>query len=291
MRHVAVFLLLLTLGLGSSTAVAQDDWNTPHEAFRIHGNTYYVGTAGLSAILITSDAGHILIDGGLPQSAVLIEASIRKLGFEPRDVRLLLNSHEHFDHAGGLAALQRATGARVAASPATARALRQGHPTPEDPQYESGLDVKVRFDPIKNVEAIADRTTLRVGPLAITAHFTPGHTPGATTWTWRSCEGTRCVDVVYADSLTPVSDDGFKFTGDAKRPSTVDTFRASIARLEELPCDVFLVPHPTLTDFAAKTARLKGGAAENPFLDPNACRAYATVARKRLEERIALERK
>jgi metallo-beta-lactamase class B len=287
MRYAAVILFLLISR--AVTAVAQDDWNTPHEPFRIFGNTYYVGTAGLTAILITSDAGHILIDGGLPQSAPLIVASIRKLGFEPREVRLILNSHEHFDHAGGLAALQRATGARVSASPAGARALRHGHPTPEDPQYASGLEV--RFDAIQNVEAIADRTTLRIGPLAITAHFTPGHTPGATTWAWRSCEGRRCVDVVYADSLTPVSDEGFKFTGDATHASRVEAFRASIARVEQLPCDVILAPHPALTDLDTKTARLKAGAAGNPFIEPNACRSYAAAARKRLEQRVADERK
>lgn len=287
MRRVAAFSLLLISWFVA--ALAQDDWNTPHEPFRVFGNTYYVGTAGLSAILIVSDAGHILIDGALPQSAALVTASIRTLGFDPGDVRLILNSHEHFDHAGGLAALQRATGARVAASPAAARALRQGHPTPEDPQYGSGLEA--RFDPIRHVETIADRTTLRVGPLAITAHFTPGHTPGATTWAWRSCEGRDCVDFVYADSLTPVSDDGFRFTGDATRPSRVDAFRASIARVEQLPCDVILAPHPVLTGFAGKVARLKTGAAGNPFVEPNACRTYAAAARKRLEERIAGERK
>ena len=287
MLPIPVILLLLISG--GVTAVAQDDWNTPHEPFRIFGNTYYVGTAGLSAILITSSAGHILIDGGLPQSAPLIEANIRKLGFEPRDVRLILNSHEHFDHAGGIAVLQRATGARVAASPAAARALRQGHPTPEDPQYGSGL--KFRFDPIQKVEIIGDRMTLQVGPLAIAAHFTPGHTPGATTWAWRSCEGSRCVDVVYADSLTPVSDEGFKFTGDTTRPSRVDAFSASIARVEQLPCNVILAPHPGLFDFARKAAHLKGDAPENLFIQPNACRRYAAAARKRLEQRIADERK
>jgi metallo-beta-lactamase class B len=287
MRHVAFCLLLLISGV--ETSAAQDNWNTPQEPFRIFGNTYYVGTAGLSSILITSDAGHILIDGALPQSAPLIVANIRALGFEPRDVRLVLNSHEHFDHAGGLAALQRATGARVAASPAAARALRQGHPTPEDPQYGSGL--KARYDAIQQVEAIADRKTLQVGSIAITPHFTPGHTPGATTWAWRSCEGSRCVDVVYADSLTPVSDDGFRFTGDATKPSRVETFRGSIARVEQLPCDIILAPHPEFTDVIGKGARLKAGAAENPFIDPAACRTFVAAARKRLEERIAKEGK
>jgi metallo-beta-lactamase class B len=286
MRHLVVTLVLIPL---LAVPRAQDNWNAPQEPFRIFGNTYYVGTAGLSAILITSDAGHILIDGALPQSAPLIEGNIRALGFQLRDVRLIVNSHEHSDHAGGLAALQRATGARVAASPAAARALRQGHPTAEDPQYQSSL--KVPFEAVKNVETIADRTTLRIGPLAITAHFTPGHTPGATTWSWRSCEGTHCVDIVYADGLTPVSDDGFRFTGNGKRPSIVDAFRGSISRVEELPCAVILAPHPEFIALERKLARLKERPDVNPFIEENACRAYAATARKRLEQRIADERK
>jgi metallo-beta-lactamase class B len=144
---------------------------------------------------------------------------------------------------------------------------------------------------VKNVETIADRTTLRIGSLAITAHFTPGHTPGATTWSWRSCEGTRCVDIVYADGLTPVSDDGFRFTGDGKRPSIVDTFRRSISRVEALPCAVILAPHPEFIALARKLARLKERPDVNPFMEENACPAYAATARKRLEQRIADERK
>jgi metallo-beta-lactamase class B len=268
---------------------AQENWNTPQEPFKIFGNTYYVGTAGLSSILITSDAGHIVIDGALPQSARLIEANIRALKFQPRDVRLLLNSHEHFDHAGGLGELQRMTGATAAASAAAAQALRQGHPTPEDPQYESGL--KARYTPVTNIEVISDRRVLTVGPLQITAHFTPGHTPGATTWSWRSCEGPRCVDIVYADSMSPVSDDGFRFTGDGKRPSIVDVFRRSIGRLQELPCDVLLAPHPEFINMTAKLARLNAGGDVNPVIEPNACRAHAATVRKRLEQRVAEEKK
>jgi metallo-beta-lactamase class B len=284
-RHTVVFVLI-AFSAGSS---AQENWNTPQAPFRIFGNTYYVGTAGLSAILISSDAGHILIDGALPESAPLIEANIRALGFQPRDVRLLLNSHEHYDHAGGLAALQRATGARVAASPAAARALSVGHPTPEDPQYQSSL--KAPFPAVRKVETIADGTTLRIGPLGVTANFTPGHTPGATTWSWRSCEGTRCADIVYADSLTPVSDDGFRFTGDEKRAPIADVFRRSIARVEELPCQIILAPHPEFIGLAAKLVRLKERPDVNPFVEENACRTFAATARKRLEQRVASERK
>lgn len=279
-------LLLIAIGAVGQT---QENWNSPQQPFRIFGNTYYVGTAGLSAILITSDAGHVLIDGALPESAPLIEANVRALGFQLRDIRLILNSHEHYDHAGGLSALLHVTGAKMAASPAAARALQQGHPTPEDPQYQSSR--KAPFPAVKNVETIADGATLRVGPLAVTAHLTPGHTPGATTWSWRSCEGARCVDIVYADSLTPVSDDGFRFTGDGKRSSLVDSFRRSIARVEELPCEIILAPHPEFIALTAKLARLKDHPESNPFIEQNACRTYAAMARKRLEQRIANELK
>ena len=284
-----LLVLALVLVVSSTETLSQDNWNLPQTPFRVFGNTYYVGTAGLSAILITSDAGHILIDGALPDSAPLIEANVRALGFRPQDIRLLLNSHEHFDHAGGLAALQRITGARVVASPAAARALRQGHPTPEDPQYLSSL--KAPYPAVKNAETIADGTALRVGSLAITPHFTPGHTPGATTWSWRSCEGTRCVDIVYVDSLTPVSDDGFRFTGDEKRSSIVDTFRGSITRVEQLPCDIILAPHPEFISLSKKVVALKERPDVNPFIEDNPCRAFAAVARKRLEQRIASEKK
>ena len=289
------FLLLLTGSLLAQDAfrpdppivcTSCDQWNAPQAPLRVFGNTYYVGTEGLSAVLITSEAGHILVDGALPQSAALIEANIRALGFQLRDVRLIVNSHEHYDHAGGLNALQRASGARVAASPAAARALQQGYPAPEDPQYGSGQ--KLRYPPLAKVETIADGATLTVGTLSITAHFTPGHTPGATTWSWRSCEGSRCVNVVYADSLNPVSDDGFRFTA---RSGLAESFRASIARLEQLPCDIALAPHPSAFNLRDKAARLQVKPAENPFIDANGCRTLAATARKRLEARVAEERR
>ena len=264
-----------------------DEWNRRVEPFRVFGNTYYVGPAGLAAVLIASDAGLILLDAGLPQSAPIVDANVRRLGFRTEDIRLIVNSHEHYDHAGGIAALQRVSGAIVAASPPAARALAQGHPVPEDPQYESGL--KVRFTPVKNVKSVSDGEVVWVGRLAITAHFVPGHTPGATMWTWRSCEGSRCLNVVYTDSLTPVSDEGFRFTGDRNRPSIVETFRRSIARLDAVPCDILLAPHPGFIDLPAKLARLREAPDSNPFIDAGACRAYAASARKRLERRIADE--
>jgi metallo-beta-lactamase class B len=263
-------------------------WNRPHEPFRVFGNTYYVGVAGLTAILIASRDGLILLDGDLPQSASLIAQGIRKLGFRIEDVRLIVNSHAHFDHAGGIAALQRASGAVVAASAPSAQALEQGEPSKDDPQYGYGRP-QTGFAPVPAVRVVADNETLRVGELAITAHFTPGHTPGSTTWTWRSCEASRCLDIVYADSLNAISAPGFMFSGDRAHPDRVPRFRRSIALLEELPCDVLLSPHPESFDMEEKLQRIRPPPGANPFVDAQACRHYASGARRKLEQRLAQE--
>ncbi len=267
-----------------------DVWNKPQEPFRVFGNTYFVGVAGLGSVLVASDKGLILLDGGLAQSAPLIDASIRKLGFRTEDVRLIVNSHAHYDHAGGIAALQRASGAQVAASASGARAIEGGQPTADDPQYGFGREANA-FPSVKHVRAVTDGETLRVGELAITAHLTPGHTPGSTTWSWRSCEGARCLDVVYADSLNAVAAPGFRFTGDATHPSREATFRRSIATVGGLPCDILLVVHPGFAGMAEKLRRRQEEPGSEPFVDPLACRAYASDAAKRFDQRVVEEGK
>jgi metallo-beta-lactamase class B len=267
-----------------------DGWNTPQEPFRVFGNTYYVGVAGLSSVLIASNKGLILLDGGLPQSAPLIDANIRKLGFRTEDIRLIVNSHAHYDHCGGIASLQRASGAVVAASASGARAIESGEPPPDDPQYAFGKDAN-GFPPVKRVKVVADGETLRVGTLGVTAHLTPGHTPGSTSWSWRSCEGSRCLEIVYGDSLNPISAPGFRFTGDAAHPSIEATFRGSIAKVGALPCDILLAVHPSFAGMEDKLRRRREQPGSEPFVDPMACRLYAADAAKRLDERIADERK
>jgi metallo-beta-lactamase class B len=268
-----------------------DAWNASREPFRLFGNSYFVGMQGLSAVLIASDEGLILLDGGLTQSAPLIEANIRKLGFRTEAVKLIVNSHAHFDHAGGIAALQRVSGATVAASPSGAFAIEHGGPPPDDPQYAFGHDANA-FPAVKHVRVVKDGEILRVGDLAITAHLTPGHTPGSTTWTWRSCEGARCLDLVYADSLNSISAPGFRFTGDAKHPSREESFRASIAKVAALPCDIIVAVHPSAADLDGKLKRRaeKPEPGPDPLVDPEGCRAYAAGARERLERRLAEER-
>ena len=267
-----------------------DEWNGPHAPFRVHGNTYYVGVAGLSAVLLVSDHGLVLLDGGLAQSAPLVDANVRALGFRTEDVKLIVSSHAHFDHAGGIAALARASGAQVAASPAGAKAIEMGLPPEDDPQFGLGREA-MSFPPVRHVRSVKDGETLRVGDVAITAHFTPGHTPGSTTWTWRSCEGERCLHVVYGDSLNPVSAPGFRFTGDGTHPSLEASFRRSIATVEALPCDILLTVHPGFVDVDGKLRKRAAEPKTNPFVDPQACRAYAADARKKLDERVAEERR
>jgi metallo-beta-lactamase class B len=295
----ATFLGMLSCAQAATSSIEPDrpkvcssceEWNAPHEPFRIFGNTYYVGVAGLSSVLIASKEALILLDAALPQSAPLIAANIRKLGFRVEDIRLIVNTHTHYDHAGGIAALQRASGATVAASPGSARALEQGEPAQEDPLYAFGRTI-TWFPAVPNVRVVQDKEVLRAGQLAITAHFTPGHTPGGTTWTWRSCEDKRCVDVVYADSLNAVSAPGFRFTGDQTHAGRVEEFSRSITVVAELPCDVLISPHPELFDLKSKLQMRQDQPEANPFIDPQACKAYATKARQRLEKRIAEERK
>ena len=261
------------------------EWNAPQRPFRLHGNTYYVGTHGLGAILITSPQGHVLIDGGLPQSGALIRANVESLGFRMRDVKLILNSHAHYDHAGGIAELQRASGARIMASAWSAGVLKAGKSPPGDPQYGVLFD----YAAVSNVGTFAFEDTLRVGPIAIVPHATPGHTPGGTSWSWRSCVGTRCLDFVYADSQTPVSADDFLYTRSAAYPNALADFRRGHATLERLSCDVLITPHPAVSSLWDRVSP-SDGTIGPAFVDRDGCKRYAANARRALEERIEKER-
>lgn len=275
-----------------STCSSCAEWNAPRQPFKVYGNTYFVGPAGVSAMLITSDQGHILVDTGLPQSAAVIDAGIRALGFKTTDVKLILTSHGHYDHVGGAHALQRYTRAEVVGSPQTARALAIGGPTPDDPQAplapRPGVDY---FPAVEGARGVKDGEVVKVGPLAVTAHHVPGHTPGATTWTWQSCEGSRCLNMVYADSISSISNDGFRYTGGNGRPNIVASFRASITKFGALPCDIMVSTHPAASNMdekLKKRAAMKPGDAD-PFIEPGACEALAATAMKSLEERVKSE--
>jgi metallo-beta-lactamase class B len=201
----------------------------------------------------------------------------------------MVNSHAHFDHAGGMARLQRDSGARVAASPAGAKALEAGMPVADDPQF--GKDGQEgAFPRVTKVQVVKDKEELRIGDTAITAHLTPGHTPGSTTWTWKSCEGPSCVDMVYADSLTPVSLGDFRFTGDRTHKDISAEFERSIAKVAALPCDIMLSTHPGASSLFERLDRRATAPIPDPMIDRSACAAYAANAKKSLDARLKKER-
>jgi len=260
------------------------EWNRSQKAFPIYGNTYYVGVHGLSSVLITSKQGHILIDGALPESAQKIAANIRSLGFKVEDIRLILNSHVHEDHAGGIAELQRMSGAMVAASPSSANVLKSGRPSLDDPQH----DIANPLILVANVRTVADRETLKVGSIVITAHFTPGHTPGGTSWTWKSCHKGHCLNIAYIESLTAVSSDHFRFTDSPSYPNVREDFKRSFDVVTSLPCDVMVTPHPEFAGLFEKLQRRDNGEAK-AFQDKTACRRLADRSRDAFEKRLARE--
>ncbi|TAL80370.1 MAG: subclass B3 metallo-beta-lactamase, partial [Candidimonas sp.] len=184
-------------------------WTASQKPFRIYGNTWSVGPHGLGVFLITARTGHVLIDGGVPGEAQLIEANIRDLGINLRDIKWILNSHAHSDHAGGMAQLAHDTGAQVIANIADTPLLeRGGH---DDPEYGD----RFPFPPVHVARTVTDGESLHLGDLVLTAHSTPGHTKGNTTWTWVSCEGSRCLHMVDVGSL---SAPGFKLVKNSKDP-------------------------------------------------------------------------
>jgi metallo-beta-lactamase class B len=261
------------------------EWNVPQRPFRLHGSTYYVGTHGLSAILITSPAGHVLIDGGLPESAPLIRANIESLGFRMRDVKLIVNSHAHFDHAGGISELQRASGARVMGSEWSAVVLMNGKSMPGDPQF----GILPSYPAVSGVLGFSFEDTLRVGAIALVPHATPGHTPGGTSWSWRSCDGGRCLDFVYADSETPVSASDFLYTRNTTYPNAIADFRRGQATLERLACDVLVTPHPAASGLWDRVSPTDGTPTPK-LVDQTACKRYAATAARAVEARVEQER-
>jgi len=280
-KVAAAWGLGVVLALGGAGALKAQScsqcavWNAPQTPFKVYGNTYYVGPHGLSSVLITSDQGDVLIDGDTQWTVPQIVASIRALGFRIEDVKLIVNSHVHFDHAGGIAELQRLSGARVVASPWSAEVLRTGGVGKDDPQYGEVSAIPK----VARVSTLQDGETLHVGPIAITAHFTPGHTPGGTSWTWKSCEDGKCLDMVYADSVSAVSRDGYKFSA---HPEMILGFAKSFEFLETVPCDVLITAHPDASDLLGR--REKGN-----VVDAGACKRLAEVGKDGLKDRLVRE--
>ncbi|HVG34606.1 MAG TPA: subclass B3 metallo-beta-lactamase [Pyrinomonadaceae bacterium] len=283
-----VFPALASAQTGAPASSCADcpEWNRPQQPFRICGNTYYVGPRGLTSILLTSRAGHVLVDGALPESVPQVVANIRSLGFRIEDVKLIVNSHVHFDHGGGISELQRLSGAEVAASPWSVEVLTKSGVGKGDPQFGSILPVAL----IPRANTLRDGQILRVGDIRLTAHFTPGHTPGGTSWTWESCEGRRCLSLVYSDSMTPVSAENFRFSDSREYPTAVQDFEKSFAFLRAASCDILLTSHPDASGLWQRLERRQRGVRPDPLVSPNACKELAERAAEQLRRRLAVEK-
>lgn len=255
-------------------------WTAPQKPFRIYGNTWYVGPRGLGIFLVTARTGDVLIDGGVPGDAPLIEANIRDLGVDLHDIKWILNSHAHSDHAGSMAQLAHDTGAQVIANAADAPLLERGGR--DDPQYGDRLPIP----PVHVARTVTDGEVLHLGGLLLTAYSTPGHTKGNTTWTWVSCEGTHCLHLVDVGSL---SAPGFALIGNPKYPDILKDFEHSFAVVAALPCDIPLAPHPGMVNFWERVAKHEQGDVD-ALIDPTGCRAYAKDARESFETQLVKQR-
>jgi len=269
-------LLAVLLGLAAILVVAlfgmwRDASNhggqKPAEPFRIAGNLYYVGANDVASFLLTGPEGHVLIDGGFPGTAPMIMASIARFGFDIRDVRVLLNSEPHFDHAGGLAELQKASGAELWASEASAVVLAAGGVDPDTHLAARAFLTVLRYPAPRVDHRVRDGDTVRVGPLALTAHLTGGHTRGCTSWSFPVRDGERVLNVVSACSLVRL--------GIGEYPGQRADFERTFRVLRGLPADVWVTSHARLFGRYRKfAARATAKNPADPFIDPRGYRAY-----------------
>ena len=254
-----------------------DQWEKRAGPFRIHGNTYYVGTCGITALLVAGTDGHVLLDTGTRNGSIVVLENIRLLGLHPDNVHTLLTSHEHFDHVGGAWWVLQNTAARIVTSPIAEDVIQNGNVDATDPQ--AAIHPPMRAVAGDLVDETRPGRSINLHGTQFLPIATPGHTPGALSWQWQSCEGEECISIVYADSLSPVSADGYRFSD---HPDYVQAYRDGIARLAALDCDLLLTPHPSASGMRDKliAGDLTSG------MD---CAAYAADRLERLEERLARE--
>jgi metallo-beta-lactamase class B len=276
-------LALVVAVLVTSAAGAQQDDNRPIEPYKIAGNLYYVGSSGISSFLIATPAGHVVIDAGYESTVPIIEANIRKLGFKVEEVRYLLNTQAHYDHAAGFAALKKDTGAQLVVSGPDADVIERGG------TRDFSFGDKYPFPPAKVDRRVKDGDTVTLGKLTLHAHVTPGHTKGCTTWSFEVIENNRPYDVVNMCGLTVL--DTTRLVGNAAYPEIVADYERSFAVLRKLSVDIFIGAHPSYYDGTAKAAKLKASpAAPNPFVDPEGYWTYIDEAEKAFRARLAKEK-
>jgi metallo-beta-lactamase class B len=277
---LAAFVLVAIESANGQADATSREWNKPVPPFRIAGNLYYVGAIEITSYLITTPQGHFLLDGGFVETAPQIERNIVQLGFKLSDVKYLLNSHAHYDHAGGLAELKKLTGAKFVASEGDAGLLRRGG------HGDFRFGDTLPFPPIEPDKIILDGESLQLGDQVMTAHLTPGHTRGNTTWTTKVREGARTFDVVFVGSQSSLD---YKFAGQESYPGIAADFVKSFALLKTLPCDIFLASHGSFFRFVDKHERFMRGDT-NAFVDPDGYNRYLSENEKDFRQKLDRQR-
>jgi metallo-beta-lactamase class B len=258
----------LTLTICSSRLRAQGsaDWNRPFPGFKIAGNLYYVGTADLASYLIVTPQGNILINSDFAQDVPLIRKSIEQLGFKYADVKILLISHAHSDHDEGIGIMQRDTHAKL---------MVMDRDVPEEQSTAPGR-------PGAHVDRVLhDGDTVELGGAKLTAHLTPGHTKGCTTWTMQVRDSGRTLNAVIIGS--PNVNAGYRLVGDPNYPNQAQDYVRTFVVLKSLPCDLFLGAHGAYFGMLGKYAKMKAGGA-NPFIDPDGYKAYVAERESTFEK-------
>jgi metallo-beta-lactamase class B len=245
-----------------------ESWLRPVEPRQIADHTWRIGTEGILALLVKTDAGAILIDGGMPQAADTLLAQMRELGVEPGDLELITHSQAHGDHVGPLAAVRRATGATLVSNAESAVLLAAGGS--DDIHFGD----EIVYPPAHADRIVHDGEAIELGGQRLTVHFMPGHTPGSMAWTWTDMRDGRPLRIAYVDSL---STPGYRLIDHPRIPRLVDDFRRSFDVVRALPCDLLLTPH-------AGAGRHDGDGA------PLTCRAYADKSERALDAELAKQR-
>lgn len=273
-----VFVLLF----GATCAYAQINdeesrkWNQPVKPFKVIGNVYYVGATEVSSYLITTSEGHILLDSGFLETVPQIQQNLAQLGFRIQDVKILLNSHAHYDHAGGMARLKELTGAKLMVSEGDVAQLARGGK--DDPNFGD----RFLFPPVTVDRALQDGDTVKLGDVVLTAHVTPGHTKGCTTWTMKVGDGAKLHDVAFVGSTTAP---GYKLIGNDKYPDIVQDYERAFRKLKDLHVDVFLAAHGSAFGLLEKMKML-GQSPQNPFIDPAGYRRMIARTEKHFREAV-----
>ena len=261
-----------------------DPWRPATPPRHLIANIYYVGAVGVSSFLITTPDGHFLLDTGFEDTVPIIQRGVEQLGFNLTDIKFILSSHAHIDHVAGHALMKKLTGARVVASAGDARALESGG----DDDYIQWPKDTVLYAPVKVDRIVADGERIALGGTTLTAHLTPGHTRGASTWTMDVTEGEHVRRVVFFSSATINA--GTLLVNNPLFPDFAEQFEGTFAKLKALPCDIFFAPHGNQFGMTGKFARRDRGEKENPFIDPDGWRRLITAAERAYSAQLSLER-